>query len=215
VPLQSKAVAACLPFSKTNSLIWVCPCRFAAIMAPAVMKLQRLQRLPSIQNPQTPHELWFTKHFRGRLLAIMATLQNPEAETVAKPEKAGNELKNLVRAVSSCVRQAFKYPSPPPRPARNTRYVTLPVPESTLSRAIGVAGYLLCPPPDDRRTLLCKKSRWSDVLVKDRGLLGNALTSSARNKEFADIRAMFGNPGPQCPACMYDSPSKSDPASDS
>jgi len=89
-------------------------------MAPSVMKLQRLLRLPGIQDPHTPHETWFTKHFRERLLAALATLQNPDKETVAKPEKAGNELKSLLRAVSTSVRQAFSpasaiVPSPLPR----------------------------------------------------------------------------------------------------
>ena len=73
-------------------------------MVPAALKLQRLLRLPGIQDPQTPHETWFTKHFRGRLLAAAAALQSPDKETVAHPERVGSELKSLVRAVSTSVR---------------------------------------------------------------------------------------------------------------
>ena len=79
-------------------------CRFVAIMAPAVMKLQRLLHLPGIQDPQTPHEAWFTKHFQGRLLAAVAALQTPDKEIVGKPERVGNELKSLLRAISTSMK---------------------------------------------------------------------------------------------------------------
>ena len=100
--------ALCPAIAHTDPLHF---CRFVAIMAPAVIKLQRLLRLPGIQDPQTPHEAWFTKHFRGHLLAAVAALQSPDKEMVAKPERASNELKSLLRAISTSMGQAF--PSPP------------------------------------------------------------------------------------------------------
>lgn len=78
--------------------------RFVAIMAPAAVALQRKLQARDIQQPKTPHEAWFSKHYRRKLLEAAAALQSPPEEVLEKPELAASIVKSLVKLIGASLR---------------------------------------------------------------------------------------------------------------
>lgn len=82
-------------------------CRFIAIMAPAALSLEAKLKAPRMQQPSTPHEAWFQKHYLHRIQEIIRTLQSPSSRVLLKLELATAPLKSLVKLIGVSLRFAL------------------------------------------------------------------------------------------------------------
>ena len=74
-------------------------CRYAAVMAPAILTLQRHLRDSGFSEPQTPHESWFRDKFIGQLCTAFADLQSPDLASAGGFEQAFEPLRAVTRAI--------------------------------------------------------------------------------------------------------------------
>ena len=74
-------------------------CRYAAIMAPAILVLQRQLRHSFTAPPETPHEAQFRGRYQGLLRDACASLQAPDLTDVAGFEQAFEPIRAVTRAI--------------------------------------------------------------------------------------------------------------------
>ena len=86
-------------------------CRYAAIMAPAILTLQRHLRDSGFSEPQTPHETCFRDKYIGQLLTAVADLQSPDLASTGGFEQAFESLRAVTRTIGDecrCMQLAYR-----------------------------------------------------------------------------------------------------------